>query len=228
MRKRRVLIFDDEVMILDVLRDFFAYRGYEVQTHAEPAVCPLHGDISSCPEKTPCCDVIMTDYQMPGMNGIELLRQQARRGCKLTVENKAVMSGYFDHEKLESIGRLGCKYFEKPISFDDLGRWVDACEKRMDSSLAQKSTRRETRYDSYQEIFYKTSRGDEVFCGVAVNRSDSGICLRVKGPLSAEQPIRLHTGHPQTFQTASVRWVRPTPDGAYLAGLTYAPVQAGA
>ena len=42
MRKLKVIIFDDEVMILHMLNRWFSQKGYEVLTFNEPAVCPIY------------------------------------------------------------------------------------------------------------------------------------------------------------------------------------------
>lgn len=134
MRKRRVIIFDDEPVVLLVLEDFFTSRGYEVLTYGAPVDCPLYNGEESCRNEAPCGDIVLTDYQMPRMNGIELLQTQARRGCKLNSKNKALMTGFMDGEKAEAVQALGAAFFEKPLPLDVLGRWLDECEQRMDLS----------------------------------------------------------------------------------------------
>jgi len=45
MRKPRAIIFDDDIFILILLKDFFLMRGYEVLHLSGPTiVCPLYGD----------------------------------------------------------------------------------------------------------------------------------------------------------------------------------------
>lgn len=63
----QLLIVDDEEDVLLVLEDLFSSRGYEVTTadDAKQALDLLH-DFSP--------DLILADYQMPGMNGVDLFK----------------------------------------------------------------------------------------------------------------------------------------------------------
>jgi len=51
MRKRRAIIFDDEPVVLLVLKDFFETRGYEVLAFREPVICPVYGNTTGCTNK---------------------------------------------------------------------------------------------------------------------------------------------------------------------------------
>ena len=44
MRKPRVIIFDDEPTLLELLELCFARWGYEVFSYRTPVVCPLNGN----------------------------------------------------------------------------------------------------------------------------------------------------------------------------------------
>jgi DNA-binding NtrC family response regulator len=135
MRKRRVIIIDDDIPVLEVLKFYFAAREYEVFTFERPAACPLHGwRMEACPEDRPCADIIITDYKMPIMNGAELLQRQTEIGCKVIVRNKAIISGYIPNEHREKLARLGYMFFQKPLDFGALTTWVEECEMRVDGS----------------------------------------------------------------------------------------------
>ncbi len=133
MRKRRVIIFDDEEVIVFLFNKFFSSLDYEVLAFTEPAVCPVYEkNADACSQNSPCADIIITDFRMPRMNGLDLLRAQTRNGCKLTARNKAVTSGYLDEEIQAEIEGLGCRYFQKPVDFAQLKQWVAECENRID------------------------------------------------------------------------------------------------
>jgi YesN/AraC family two-component response regulator len=78
--------------------------------------------------------MIITDFQMPKMNGLQLLKAQTERGCKIDIRNKAVISGYIDGSNNHIMDTLGCSYFSKPFQFKELSGWLADCEKRIDLS----------------------------------------------------------------------------------------------
>lgn len=221
MRKPRVTIFDDEVFILSMLRDFFHMRGYEVLSYEDPTrVCPLFGaEGDACSYDSPCSDVMITDFNMPGINGVELLELQRKKGCRLSAQNKAVISGYIDERSRKKVREIGCRFFQKPFTLIALSEWLTECEKRMDLERPLASRRREARYDSYREITFRTPAAQEAMTGIAVNISPSGLCIKAPLKLAREETIRIDAGHFTACQQASVRWVRKIDHASFLAGL---------
>ncbi len=225
MRKPRVVIFDDEVFILNMLNDFFRMRGYEVLSYADPSVlCPLLGaEGDSCGYGRPCADVLITDFSMPGLNGVELIAHQLRKGCSMDNRNKAVISGYIDEQSRRQVQELGCAFFQKPFTLFSLSEWIDACEKRVDLRRPLASRRQEERFESFREVTFRMPREAKMMTGIAVNISPSGFCLRLGSPLRKEETINIHSGHFDSCREASVRWVRQVDRSSYLAGLRCMP-----
>ncbi len=221
MRKRRAVVIDDEEIIVNVFKDFFSTRNYAVLSYTMPVVCPLRDEKGNlCNTDYPCADVIITDFEMPHMNGLELLQEQSKHGCKLQRENKAVMSGHLDEESHRKIKQLRYAFFQKPIDFSKFSAWLDECEKRVDLSQPLGSRRKETRYAIYSEVRGLVDRTDETVEGITVDISDSGLCLKLAIPLMTGQIIHISTAQAiMACRIASVRWVSRSPDGSYLAGL---------
>ena len=135
MRKLKILVIDDETLVLDSLKIWLSKKGYEVQTFIEPTVCSIYEKkTDDCSKENRCADIILTDYKMPIMNGIELLQYQSQRGCTLDIRNKAVITGYLDNEIQKVIEDMGCSFFEKPLELSLISDWINERAKHIDLS----------------------------------------------------------------------------------------------
>jgi DNA-binding NtrC family response regulator len=134
MRKPRIIIFDDDVVILRLLKILLTDKNYEVLTFNKPLICPLdEKKTDNCIKENLCTDIFITDFEMPEINGSELLQKQSKRGCMVDIRNKAVISGNIDNENV--IKKLGYVFFKKPLELSELSDWIDECEKRVDLSM---------------------------------------------------------------------------------------------
>lgn len=193
---------------------------YEVMTFLEPVICPIYDDpVVSCISPFPCADIMIIDFKMPRMNGLELIRQQFQRGCKLNIRNKAVMSGYLDDEIQMKISLMGCTIFNKPFSLSELSPWLNECENRINTSEPLAIKRKESRHTAGISISYITDSANNVSDGVVTNISESGLCMKIHAPLEKEQVIRINTELPNSCQMAAVKWVQEIGNGLYMAGL---------
>ena len=222
MRKRRAVVIDDEKIIVEMFKEFFSTRNYEVLSYNRPVICPIRDKKGNpCNTDYPCADIIITDFSMPGMNGLELLQKQSTHGCKLMNKNKAVMSGYIDEESHEQVKRLGYTFFQKPIDFSHFSAWLDECEKRLDLSRSLGSRRKETRHSTHYEVRCLVDRTNEHVNGMTINISEGGLCLKLAAPLMTRQTIHIDAvDNNIECRTASVQWVSRNQDGSYLTGLS--------
>lgn len=217
MRKRRAIIFDDDRIILKLLNDFLSYKGYEVICFAKPVVCPVYlHDGDRCPN-TPCADIMLTDFKMPGMTGIELLKQQKEKGCRLDMRNKAIMSGFMNGAETH-IPELGCAYFKKPFLLSELDAWIRECEERMPLSVPVGAQRKERREPVHIPVACFLPLRSEQFSGVVTNVSSSGFCLTTDQALSENDFLTLNADLPVSCCQAAVRWIRQLDNMSYMAG----------
>ncbi len=107
-RPPRVLVVDDERHVRAMLCDLLAHWGCEAEGAADPA------DVLAR-LRPGAYDVLLTDFRMPGMNGLELVERARERDAALRVI-MLTASG----SNLESAARrLGFTLLRKPL---DLGR----------------------------------------------------------------------------------------------------------
>jgi len=131
----RALIIDDEPGVLSVLKTILKKRGFEVTACSSPVDSPL-GDCPVCPclLHPNCPQVIMSDYDMPVMNGLEFWERQLEKGCRC--RNVALISGKGLNEKeFRRLTKLGMKLFLKPFDRQAIHDWLDDVELSIASSL---------------------------------------------------------------------------------------------
>ncbi len=127
----RAVVIDDEDLIRNLIYDIMKKRGYEVYASSEPLLCPIYlGSKCSCPVEHFCTTIVITDIDMPNMTGLEFIEHQKSMGCK--VQNVAVMSGRWTGEEIEHAKSLDCHMFKKPFKIDEIEKWLNECEKKLD------------------------------------------------------------------------------------------------
>ena len=108
----KILCVDDEESLLHALKRVFKPR-FEVITTTSP------DEALDLLDRHPDVAVILSDYRMPGMNGLELLRAVRARHPLIS---RAVLSGQIDlHNVSEAINRADIhKFILKPWENDQL------------------------------------------------------------------------------------------------------------
>ena len=221
MRKPRVIIYDDDAMVLDMLERFFSERGYEVDSYSSVVVCKYENITGSCENLSPCADIIISDFVMPKMTGIELFQRQLERGCKVDMKMKAIMSGYSDEKLVKQCEKLGCRFFAKPFAFSELSGWLSECEKNFDLSRQLNDRRVTRRYYLKKDIEYRVNPAisKEIFMGITVDKNNEGLGLRIFNPLRSGEEITIIKGFENTPVKGVVKWCRKQGENTYIAGL---------
>jgi len=136
--KLRILLFEDEPLLRQLLVSLLEGRGYDVLAFAEPLLCPVYeqGGTCSCPAGQACGDILLTDVEMPRVSGIEMIADQQSAGCRTAAHNVAIMSAGWTPERRQRARELGCQTFDKPFRVRDIIRWLDECEQRVEPGRA--------------------------------------------------------------------------------------------
>ncbi len=112
-KSKRIIVVDDEAMMLSTLKMLLDIEGFEnVRFFESPqkALCDIK-------QTTP--ELIISDFMMPDMNGIEFL-SEAKKICPDV--SMILLTGYADKENaIKAINEVGIyKYIEKPWDNEDL------------------------------------------------------------------------------------------------------------
>ncbi len=104
-----ILIVDDEVTILKSLRGILSDEGFEILTASNG-----YEGLKIIDEESP--DIVLLDIWMPGMDGIETLREIKRTNSFLQV---VIISGHGTIETAVKATKLGAyDFIEKPLSIE--------------------------------------------------------------------------------------------------------------
>lgn len=133
MKKMKIVVFEDEPASATMVETMLVHSGHEVHVFPDPTLCPIYRDHGAqCPKNSPCADVLISDYQMPEMTGLEFFMLQRKRGCKALDQNKALVSGTSVNKSMRhDIEELGCHFIKKPFKMTELLDWVDECAQRL-------------------------------------------------------------------------------------------------
>lgn len=108
----KIMVVDDEKIQLESLRRGLKRKGYSVveALNGKEALQQLNRDSD--------IDLVITDYAMPGINGIELLKKIRKNHISLPV---IMMTAYGEKDLIIEALRNHCDSFiEKPFSLDQL------------------------------------------------------------------------------------------------------------
>jgi len=171
MSAPRVLVVDDERGMRDFLEIFFRREGMEVSTAAgvDEALAQLGSDEF---------DLVMTDVQMPGRSGLELLRAVKETSPETVV---IVITAFATAETaIEAMKQGAYDYLTKPFKVDEVRLVVGkALEKKL-LTVENKRLRSELRTQAKQRVLIGTSaamqRVYDLMAQVAATRTSVLVC----------------------------------------------------
>jgi len=113
----RILLVDDEPGLAEIGRRRLSAFGYDVIVANDPAKALEH--VVSSPESF---HLVITDYSMPKMNGLELARAIAASRRDLPI---VLLTGFLEDLPEEELNRSGIRrVVRKPVTGSDLGMLV--------------------------------------------------------------------------------------------------------
>ena len=110
MEKKLVLIVDDDYTVTSMLRRLFLLEGFNVQTARD-------GEEGLECAKARQPDLVLLDYNLPGRDGVEVLRDLKR----LYADIKIIMITGTDDETLQNKAvQAGADFLSKPLAVHEL------------------------------------------------------------------------------------------------------------
>ncbi len=117
----KILVIDDEKPTLSMFRLFLGAYGYEVYT-AENGEQGIETFIQIDPE------IVFTDIRMPGIDGLEVLRQIRKTSPRCQV---VIITGHGDMERaVEALDLDASDFINKPVEREALNAALIRAEKR--------------------------------------------------------------------------------------------------
>ncbi|MEE9252249.1 MAG: sigma-54 dependent transcriptional regulator [Thermodesulfobacteriota bacterium] len=128
--KAEILVVDDEPGLRDFLEIMLNKQGYGVETAVDGVDAIEKVQNSNF-------DLVVTDMQMPRMNGIEFLREIKQREPDLTV---IIITAYASHQSAIEAMKLGAyDYITKPFKIDEIKLVI---QKALDKKLLEYENQR--------------------------------------------------------------------------------------
>ena len=115
---KRILVVDDDPVIRSLLSDIASSFGHRVEAFENGEAC-LTKLITELP------DVIILDMQMPGMNGLEVLRR-LKADQRTAAVPVIMLSANSDSAELSSDQAQADRYVQKPFN---VGEFMAALDK---------------------------------------------------------------------------------------------------
>jgi len=110
-RPARILVVDDEQVVLDSVRKNLKKEGYEIFTVLSASEALAH-------LRTEGVDVVITDLMMPGMDGLEMMVEMKARGHDQPV---VMITGYATmRTALQALRKGAFDYIAKPFTRAEL------------------------------------------------------------------------------------------------------------
>lgn len=111
MKQFNVLIIDDEDAQIASLKSFLSKRNYNIYTASS-------GEEGFLVAKENMIDIILTDFQMPGWNGLDVVKNIKQLNPEIDI---VVMTAYGTIETAVNLMKEGAyDYLVKPINLDEL------------------------------------------------------------------------------------------------------------
>jgi len=144
-KKIKLLLVDDEVDFLQAIAERLTLKDIDViaASNGEEAIASAENDLF---------DVAVVDFQMPGMDGTQVLKVLKERHKYLEI---IMLTGHATIDSAVECTKLGAfKYLEKPYDFKKL---VEAIKEAYEARLKKKFEHNKEHMEKIQKLSFRES-----------------------------------------------------------------------
>jgi two-component system NtrC family response regulator len=168
----QILIVDDEKAQSEILEGFLVKQGYG-------AISAEDGQKALEKFRNGAFDLVLTDYRMPGMDGIQLLREVRRLNPEATV---AIMTAYGTVGTAVAAMKEGAyDYLMKPIDLDELLLLIQRIEREIRLGQENRELKEQLREKFKVEFIVSASRQMEEALNMVGRVSQSPATVLILG-----------------------------------------------
>jgi DNA-binding NtrC family response regulator len=159
MNELNILLIDDEFPQLQSLKSFLSKRNMKVFTASD-------GQKGLDIIRNNAIDIVITDFQMPGLNGLEVLEKAKEINAELDI---ILISAYGTIERAVDIMKAGAfDYLTKPIDLTELERIINRLRERKYLISENRLLKQKLNENFYSDsIIYKSHLMNEVLSKVS-------------------------------------------------------------
>ncbi len=180
--KKKILVVDDELLILRIISDILSKEGYEVRTAVsyQNALKLLEED---------SFDVVLTDIRMPEKSGIDLLTHIREINTDIPV---ILMTGYASLETAVTAVKEGAyDYLTKPLDFNKLKRVIQQSIEKFELIRVNKkllSELKEINTSLEQKVAEKTRELQNILNSIneSIITTDKDLIIKTANPRTRE------------------------------------------
>jgi len=144
-KKIKLLLVDDEINFLQPIAERLMSKGFDViaTSNGKEAIASAEKDLF---------DVALVDFQMPGMDGTQVLKVLKERHKYLEI---IMLTGHATIESAVESTKLGAfKYLEKPYNFD---RLLETIKEAYETRLKKKFEHNQKRMEEIKKLSFRES-----------------------------------------------------------------------